>query len=223
MMLHRYARRLVPLLIIPAILPLLFSPSTSAENTAGRVLVPEAWYQDHPGPYTVRVDLVVDQQWRDLYGADSVLESQDVVNQAQQLLAPAGIQLQVVSQDTWAHDTSATTIQQLYRQLLGSRSSKGADMTVALAAGYKGPEGGFAGSDQRHTLIKHHPYRTDRDALILTHEVGHALGLDHHNCTHLLCIMSSHDYDDKRHFCPEHLQLLARNGGFFEYLAQTAP
>ncbi len=221
-MLQRFARRLVPLLLVPAILPLLFWPSTGAGHDAGQVLVPESWYENHPGPYTVRIALVVDQQWQDLFGADSEREGRHVVHEAQELLSPAGIHLEIVSQGTWAHDASATTIQQLYRQLPSSRSSDGADITVALAAGYKGPEGGFASSDHRHTLIKHHPYRIDRDALILTHEVGHALGLTHHDCSHLLCIMSTHAYDKKQHFCSEHLQLLARNGGFFEYLAQTA-
>ncbi len=35
--------------------------------------------------------------------------------------------------------------------------------------------------------------------------------------------MADHKYDLGEHWCPEHLELLRGNGGFFQYAADNSP
>jgi hypothetical protein len=92
---------------------------------------------------------------------------------------------------------------------------------VGLTAGsFENPVDGVARERSRYVVVRHHPGNLDRDAYVLTHELGHVFGLDHHTCDDLLCFMADHGYDPEEHWCPDHLDLLGKNAGYFDY-AQT--
>ncbi|MDO8613706.1 MAG: M12 family metallo-peptidase [Dehalococcoidia bacterium] len=200
-----------------SILPLVVIPAANAATSTGHVLVPESWRTGHPGPYTLKVALVVDEEWSARFGGDARREALAILDSASEMFAPAKIRLDVVSYGSWVSPDGARSIRDMYRDLQSVPRGE-ADMVVALTAQYHGQEGGIAAASNRQVLIKHHSYRPDQDALVVAHEIGHQLGLHHHACPHLYCVMSSHSYDERRHFCPDHLRLLQANGGVFKYL-----
>ncbi len=192
-------------------------PSLPLYVHAGDVLVPAQWRQAHPGPYTVTVAVFMDEEWRARFGPEAEREARAILQRVDHHFRDAGISIQPVLYGRWTSDEDAT-IQVLLARFRELSQTAPADLAVALSAGFRGAEGGIAGADRRHILVKHHPYRPDRDAFVLAHEIGHALGLDHHGCPHRYCIMSDHAYDPKEHWCPDHLRLLKANGGYFQFL-----
>ncbi|MBI1885113.1 MAG: hypothetical protein HYS09_02160 [Chloroflexi bacterium] len=192
-------------------------PYSAYHAHSGEILVPLEWRRDHPGPYTIDVAVVVDEEWVRWYGAEGQHEAAAVLRRADGMFEPADIHLRLAGYQVWKSPAGGDSFSDLMHQFAASHSPGGADMVVALTAQYRGQEGGVAGRDRRHVMVKHHPYRLDRDAFVLAPEVGHALGLDHHRCPHRYCIMSDHAYDRREHWCPDHLRLLRINGGFFQY------
>ncbi|MDO8614418.1 MAG: zinc-dependent metalloprotease family protein [Dehalococcoidia bacterium] len=218
----RLARKLVSALLAAAVVSLAFIPSVDSHAYAGDLLVPESWRSAHPGPFTIRVTLLVDEEWTALYGPRARGEAAAALDDAAARFENAGIHIELARYETWQSDGDAGSMGELLSAVKDIPPGE-SDVIVALTAQYHGRIGGISDQDRRHLLVKHHPYRTDLDSFVLAHEMGHALGLDHHHCPHHYCLMSDHDYDPAKHWCPDHLRLLRANAGYFQYAGGTAP
>ncbi len=214
--------RLRPKLIfLPLILFLAAAlvPSYPAHLHSGEFMVPGQWQDANPGPYIISLTVVVDDDWQRMFGADSEEQARLVVERSAAQLRPAGIDLRFATLKSWTSDDDGLTLHGALDTLERSHPPLAADMVLGLTAGqYAGNVDGVARPRSRYVVVKHHPRRGERDAYVLTHEIGHVLGLDHHACPDGRCIMADHKYDPQEHWCSDHLGLLKGNGGYFHYL-----
>jgi hypothetical protein len=89
---------------------------------------------------------------------------------------------------------------------------------VALTAdSYEGDVDGLGEVRHPYVVVRHHPGSLERDAYVPTHEIGHVFGLGHHACGDGLCFMVDHGYDPDEHWCSDHLELLSKNAGYFDF------
>ncbi len=216
----RQRPKIAPLVMLILVVATVLVPaSLPSEVHAGDVLVPDEWRETHPGPYTITVAVLVDEEWVARFGTDARKQAYAIVRAASRHYEPAGIHLRPVLYETWRSPDDASDIVELLEALELPHRRGEADMVVGLTAGYAGREGGAGRPRGRAVVVKHHPYRTDRDAYILTHEIGHVLGLHACQDSDCLCFMMHGNYDPEKHWCEHHLELLAANGGYFQYLA----
>ena len=158
-----------------------------------------------------------------MFGADAEERARLVVERSAAQLRPADIDLRFAGLETWASDDDSLTLHGFLDALERSRRPLGADMVLGLTAGrYGGKVDGVARPRRPYIVVKHHPRHLERDAYVLTHEIGHVLGLHHHACPDGRCFMADHKYDQREHWCSEHLEVLRANGGYFNYVQDAA-
>lgn len=218
---QRLRAKLVSLALIPLVAAA-FAPGLSAHLHSGEVLVPADWRDAHPGPNVISLTVAVDEEWLRLFGSDAEQQARRVVEASAAYLRPADIDLRFAAMETWTSDDDGGSLHGLLEALELSGSPAEADMVVGLTAGqYAGKVDGVARPRQPYVVIKHHPRYPERDAYVLTHEIGHVLGLDHHACPDGRCFMADHKYDLQEHWCSDHLDVLTANGGYFKYAQET--
>lgn len=209
--------------LILLILAGVFLPSFGERAHAGESLVPESWRMENPGPYAINVALAMDEEWVQTFGSDAERQAGQVLALAAANLRPAGLDLRLSSLITWASADDAATIHPLLDTLEATISGGEPGLIVGLTAdSYEGTVDGLAHARSPYLLIRHHPGSLERDAYVLTHEIGHVFGLDHHTCEDLLCFMADHGYDPDEHWCDEHQELLRENVGYFGYVRYTS-
>ncbi len=205
-------------LLIVVIVSAAFVPSFSAHVHTGEPLVPASWRTENPGPYVLDVTVAVDEEWTDSHGAAADQLAERVIAIAASNLRPAGIDLRISRITRWTSADDAETIHPLLEAVKDSIPVEGQGLVVALTAGsYETGVDGLARIRQPHVVVRHHGESLERDAYVLTHEIGHIFGLDHHACDDDLCFMADHGYDPDEHWCADHLELLRNNAGYLEY------
>lgn len=218
----RLRPKLIALLLI-LIVAGAFAPSRPAHLHSGQLLVPAQWREDHPGPHVISVTVAVDEEWRRTFDRDAERQARRVVELSALHLRPAGIHLRFSALTTWTSDDGSVTLHGLLDMLESSRRADGAGIILGLTAGrYAGKVDGVARPRRPYVVVKHHPRHLQRDAYVLTHEIGHILGLRHHACPDGRCFMADHQYDQREHWCSEHLEVLRANGGYFHYVPDAA-
>ncbi len=200
-----------------------FVPSLPG-HAHGEFLVPASWARDNPPPFRIDVTVAVDEEWLETFGPDAERQARHVVAIAAANLRPTPIRLTLSEVTTWTSADDADSIHPLLEDLERSHPHGDAALVLGLTAGNRRDDAdGVARIGRPYVVVRHHRGRLDRDAYVLTHEIGHVLGLHHHSCEDHLCFMADHGYDPREHWCEEHLQVLRGNAGYFQYLAEVEP
>lgn len=207
------------LIITAAVVPVAPTPLYS-----GEVLVPAEWRDAHPGPHEISLTVAVDEEWRRTFGPDAEDRARQVVEISAKHLRPAGINLRFGALETWTSDDDGVSLSGLLDALELFSSPGDFDMVVGLTAGrYAGKVDGVARPRRPYIVVKRHPRQPERDAYVLTHEIGHVLGLSHHVCPDGRCFMADHKFDLREHWCSGHLDILTANAGYWDYIRDGEP
>ncbi len=168
------------------------------------------------------VTVAVDEEWFEVFGTEAELRARRVLEIAAANVRPAELQLRLSELRRWDPSDDADTIHPLLKELKRVHPAEDEQLVIGLSArNYAGKVDGVARSGQPYIVVRHHRQGLERDAYVLTHELGHVLGLDHHTCRDQLCFMADHGYDPKEHWCSDHLKLLRANAGYFFYAGFT--
>lgn len=194
-----------------------FLPAFPGHSHAGETMVPVEWQGENPGPYVIDVTVAVDEEWLASYGADAEQQARRVLEMAANNFKPADLDLRVAELTTWRSADHAETIHPLFDTFSEDPAGEGRFLVALTAGSYAGGVDGLARAGIPQAVIRHHEGSLKRDAYVLTHEIGHVFSLHHHACEDGLCFMADHGYDPDEHWCPEHLELLRSNAGYFEY------
>ena len=186
-------------------------------HSHGQVIVDSAWSRAHPGPYTMTVTIVLDEEWH-AYGADvATAQLGDVMERVRDLFLPAGIEVEWAAVMGWHSRNDRGLLRDLLGDLIASHVATETDLVVALV-GQQGPgPDGLAQRLGRHITVRHHTVHPERDAMVIAHEIGHILGADHHDCRGHRCLMEPTGFEHSEEWCPGHLRILRLNGGLFEW------
>jgi hypothetical protein len=201
---------------------MLLSPAVPVHSDSGEHLVPEAWTEAHPGRNTISLGVAFDEAWAAKLGPDAERTALQIVELAAENFQRAGIELRHGDAGRWTPREDAERLHDLLTTLRGTEAADGADIVLGLTAReYEGKVDGVSKRGTAEVVVRRHDDGAIRDAYVLTHEIGHILGLNHHSCEDGLCFMADHGYDPNEHWCEEHLELLTANGSYFRYAEET--
>lgn len=128
---------------------------------------------------STHVALVLDEEWRALFGEDASSVARALLWEASALFRQVDIHLPPVRVSDWSSPEGATTARELLSVVENTVELADADLVIALTGQRLDGADGRARRDGRYAVIEHHPGYPERDGFVLAHEVAHLFGANH--------------------------------------------
>lgn len=193
-------------------------PTPELEESPGPPWITDVVARSGPGsaqPFTMRLVIAVDEEFVRARGASWVSDARAVVLTASDLMGEIGIGLAVTGVTRW--ESKPGRLPDLVGDVVAETGLPPDAVLVALTSqSSNAPPAydGWASASRPVIVIKvTDPTRSTLPSLV-THELGHILGLDEHGADHQGsdegCVMVASGYRDGDRWCAEDLAAVAR-------------
>ena len=166
---------------------------------------------------SVRVALVVDEEWRDDVPDSAGSEARRVLLDAGRLFRGIGIHFLPIRVLNWESPDDADSVRDLLRAGKQAMPPGDADIVVLLSAQRRATSAdAIADVGGRHVVVAHHPANPEQDSLVLAHEISHLFGA-HHGCDvpEREGLMAKEGFNDQNLICPCTRRILEMNAQRF--------
>ncbi len=165
---------------------------------------------------STRVVLALDEEWRARFQDESNAVARSLLGEASSLFRGLHIHLLPVRTESWVSPDSVDSAEGLLSAARAAVSLDEADIVVALTGQPLTQADGRAEIGGRYALVRHHPGKPERDAMVLAHEVAHLFGANHGcDLPGHSGLMAKGGFEEPGLICPCTQQVLERNAARF--------
>jgi hypothetical protein len=161
-------------------------------------------------PALLSVDVAVDEEFPELAGDSWESDLDDLLEAANALLSPVGVQLAAESVQQWHSDDAIPAISSQLISAERQPNRAPSNIFLAITGQKTAPHDGYVWESQTRAITRFYPERRERSASVIVHETGHLLGAEHHEdddeCTGHGCFMDRAGYAHATEWCNHHLQ-----------------
>jgi hypothetical protein len=152
---------------------------------------------------SVRVIVVLDEEWREQFGDDSESQARSLVSDVSGLYRDIGIHFLPTRIADWSSPDDVVSAEDLLPELSEAIPLDDEDVIFGFIGQHLPRVDGFAEVGGRVAVVGHHPGLPERDLLVLAHEAGHLFGA-HHGCDvpGLAGVMADSGFEDPLVVCP---------------------
>ncbi|MEE8457989.1 MAG: M12 family metallo-peptidase [Acidimicrobiia bacterium] len=174
----------------------------------GRQLAPTP--EGVPVQTSLRAAVFTDDAWQELDTNGTRVRS--LVVQAAGLLRGTGVSITPVSVKTWNPPPEAESPQEILDSAKAMLPIGDADIAIVLTARSTTNNDGAADVGGRYAVVRHHPGESDKDIVVLAHELGHLFGA-HHGCDVIDTggMMGATGFENAELLCPCTRRIIERN------------
>ncbi len=167
---------------------------------------------------STRVVLAIDEEWRARFHEESYTVARALLAEAASLFRGLHIHLLPVRAEEWSSPDGVDSAKALLQTAVAAVRLGDEDIVVALTGQRLAPADGWAESGGRYAIVGHHPAKSERDAMVLAHEIAHLFGA-HHGCDlpgHS-GLMAEKGFNEPDLVCPCTRQVLEMNAARFHH------
>lgn len=157
-------------------------------------------------------DLAVDEDFARNVGAGWRAEAHRTLQEASSLLERVGIELAVASTQRWESDDAEDSVVDLLDAADLQTETRAGNLLLVITDQHTVRYDGWAQDSRDRVIVRFNHERTQRNAALIAHEVGHLLGAHHHEddeeCTEGGCIMDERGFAHATEWCDHHAETI---------------
>lgn len=163
----------------------------------------------------IPADVVVDEEFVNFANDDWLVELQDTLDGANDVLSAVGVKVKIESVQKWQSDDNIYYISSHLKSAEEQVRRVPGHLFLALIGQHTVRHDGFALESGSRMIVQFYPKDRKRTHALIAHEVGHLLGVDHHEdeeeCTGEGCIMDREGYAHAATWCEHHQNIIQEN------------